>query len=606
MPPSVTDIRLKWATYSFMGLVALAAYSQASVQVIRRGAVLQEAHASKKFDQRLQDIARRGRILANDNRPLAVDDSTYVLHISFDKVPHSEGFFADLAEATGTPASEFRELALAGNKNADWRTPLTEEQSVKIQNLKTDWRADGVDIQPSHLRDYALADAAAGFVGQVKDGKPLNGLELSQNVALAGKNGVWVGYTDRSGAPLPMRNDPTKSTPKTDGVDIQTTIDYDLQQAAAREIRQAVDSNKADQGVAIVMDPSTGDVLALANWPSFDPTAEGGKGAGMTRTTDFNPAFQGFLEPGSMFKILTLAKALDSGAIKATDHFFCSGQATVGNRTFQCDKHEKHGDLTIADAIAKSCNVTASVWSRKVGHDGFVSYIEQLGLLEKPGLGLPHERGGLYNFHDAAPELQLALNGFGQAINVSPVGVASAFAMIGNGGKEMFPRLVSRIGDREFPPEVAGQVVHPEVANMVLKCMEAVIHTDEGTGKSLRIPGYLLAGKTGTAQRVGKGGGHVSNFIGFVPAEKPKVEILVMIDNPKNGNYYGASVAGPVFQNLAKTVIRRYAIPPTLSAQQMASMPPSMFAPTAQEAMALSQAISKPAVAVVPGGKTKS
>lgn len=604
MPPSITDLRLKWATYSFIGLVALAAYSQASVQVFRRGEVLKQAHDSKKFDLSVPDIARRGRILSADNRPLAQDNDTYMLQINFDKVPHSEGFFADLAEATGTPASEFRELALAGKKNAEWHTPLTQDQSDKIGDIKTNWRADGLDIKRSGLRDYALADAAAGIVGQFKDGKAIAGLEMSQNTALAGKNGVFSGYTDRSGAFLPTRMDPSKSSPKTDGVDIQTTIDYDLQQIAAQEIRKTVDEHQADQGVAIVMDPSTGDILAMANWPSFDPTVEGGKGAGMTRVSDFNPAFQGRLEPGSMFKTLTLAKALDSGAVKPSDHFYCSGETTVSGRTFQCDKHEKHGDLTITDAIAKSCNVTASVWSRRVGRDGFVSYVQDLGLLEKPGIGMPGETGGLYNFKDPSPELQLALNGFGQAINVSPVGIASAFCMIGNGGKEMFPRLITRIGTEEFPPEEAGQVVHPEAANMVLKCMEAVIHTDEGTGKGLGVPGYLLAGKTGTAQRIGKGGGHVSNFVGFIPADHPKAMILVMIDNPKAGGYYGAAVAGPVFHDLAKAVIRRYAIAPTLDPHQ-SMMPVSNFIPTPQDCAALSAAIAKPMVPANPSRSGK-
>jgi cell division protein FtsI/penicillin-binding protein 2 len=596
LPPSVTDTRLKWATYSFIGLVALAAYSQASVQVIRRGDVLALAHASKKFDLQIPDVAKRGRILSADNRPLAQDDDTYVLQMNFQRVPHSEGFFADLAEATGTPASEFRELALIGKRSAEWHTPLTQQQSDKIRIVKRKWRADGVDVKRSGLRTYALGESAAGIVGQIKGGHAVNGLERSQNIALAGKNGVFAGYTDKNGAFLPMRMDADKSAPKTDGVDVHTTIDFDLQQAAAHAIRKAVDDNNADQGIAIVMDPKTGDILALANWPSFDPAAEGGKGIGMTRTSDFNPAYQGALEPGSMFKVLTLAKALEDGVAKPLDHFRCAGHGSVGRRTFSCDKQEVHGDMTIAESIAKSCNVNASIWSRRIGRQDFISYITDLGLLEKPAIGMPQEIGGLYNFKDPSQELQLALNGFGQAINVSPVGIAAAFAMIGNEGKEMFPRLITRIGDQDFPPEAAGQIVHPETANIVMKCMTAVVHTEHGTGKTLQIPGYLLAGKTGTAQRVGKGGGHVANFVGFVPAEQPKAMILVMVDRPKSGLYYGASVAGPVFKSIAKAVIRRYAIAPTLDPREPSLMPASKFAPTLEEARALASAIKTPFV----------
>ena len=544
--------------------MALAAYSQASVQVFRRHYVLQEASKTKEYVQTVIDTAKRGRILCSDGRPLAQDDDSFTLQVNFQKVPQSDGFFADLAAATGTPASEFRELALEGKGNVVWHTPLSGSQSQKVKAVKTDWRANGLDIQPSHNRAYMLAESAAGIIGQVKDDEPLSGMELSQNTALAGENGKTVGLVDRTGSFLPMRLDQSESLPKTDGVDITTTLDFDLQQAASQALRKAVEVHEADQGVAIVMDPHTGDILAMANWPSFDPSAEGGKGPGMTRTSDKNPATQACLEPGSTFKLLTLAKALDMGVVKTSDHFYCGGSETVGNKTFQCDKGEHHGDMLIADAIAKSCNVTASKWSRRIGHDDFVKYIENLGLLEKPGLGLPFENHGRYNFSDPAQELQLALNGFGQAITVTPCSVAAAFCMLGNDGKLMYPRLIAKIGSHEFPPKEAMQVVKPESANLVVKCMEAVMDSPEGTGYALRIPGYRLAGKTGTAQviRAGESGGHVSNFVGLIPAQNPRALVLVMIDHPKNG-YYGAEVAGPVFKDIAKAVIRRYAIAPT-------------------------------------------
>ncbi|MEA2553054.1 MAG: hypothetical protein QOJ65_1230 [Fimbriimonadaceae bacterium] len=570
MPGSIFEDRMKLATYSFMGLIGLAAYSQASVQVFRRGDVLARARDSKKFELSVPSYANRGRILASDGRPLAQDEDSYVLQVNFERVPHSEGFFADLAEATGIPATEFRELALAGKGSREWRLPLSAAQSAKVKKVKSDWRANGLAIPRSGLRAYALAESAAGIVGQIRDKDPIAGMEASQNTALAGKDGVTVGFVDRTGAFLPMLIDKKSSIPKTDGVDIQTTIDYDLQQAASRAIRKAVETNKADQGVAIIMDPTTGDILAMANWPTFDPSVEGGKGLGMSVARDLNPAVQAVLEPGSMFKVLTLAKALDSGAIQPDEHFKCVGQETVGRKTFTCDRHEVHGNINITDAIAESCNVTASRWSRRVGYDDFVGYFEDLGLMEKPGIGLPGEVTGQFNYKETAKKLQLALVGFGQSINVTPAALAGAFSMIANDGKLMFPRLISRIGTQVIPPEQAAQVVSPESANTVLQCMEAVVESDEGTGKGLRIPGYRLAGKTGTAQRrdpitgrVGGGAGHVANFIGFVPAQHPKVSILVMVDHPTAGSFYGASVAGPVFKELAQASIRRFAIPPT-------------------------------------------
>lgn len=567
MSRSVTDNRLQWATYGLFGLVALSAYSQASVQVFRRSDVLAHARETKKFDLSSTEFAKRGRILSADTRPLAQDEDSYVLEMRFDKVPHSEGFFADLAEATGIPASEFRELALGDQKSREWKTALSSEQSAKVKKVKSFWRADGLDVRRSGLRSYPLAEAAACVIGQLQGTNAVAGLEMSQNTALAGKNGVTVGMTDRTGAFLPMRLDKKSSVPKVDGVDVQTTIDFDLQQAASRAIKKAVETNRADQGVALAIDPKTGDILAMACWPTFDPTVEGGKGPGMTQVRDLNPATQATLEPGSTFKILTLAKAFDEGVVHPGEHFYCPGSATVGKKTFRCDAHHgnrAHGNITTTQAISKSCNVTAAAWARSIGYDDFISYIEQLGLLEKPGLGLPGEVKGQFNYNDPAKQLHLSIVGFGQAINVTPIALASAFSMLGNDGKLMFPRLITRMGTKTFPPEEATQVIKPQAAHEVMDAMEAVIMSDEGTGRDLRIPGYRLAGKTGTAERIGRsGGGYVSNFVGFVPAQQPKAMILVMVDHPTAGAYYGASVAGPVFVDMAKATIRRFGIPPT-------------------------------------------
>lgn len=544
-------------------MIALTVYSQARVQLIGRTQILARAAETKRFNLSKTEYAKRGRILSADGKPLAQDDDRYELQVNFSKVPHSDGFFADLSAATGIPASEFRALAIGGG-GREWRKPLGPEQSRAVRQVKTNWRADGVDVQRGGRRSYALGGAAAGIVGLSTENGSISGLELSQDKALSGSDGVTIGLVDNTGAFLPMRLDKS-SVSKLDGVDVQLTVDFDLQQAAARAIKKAVVDNKADQGAAIVMDPATGDILAMANWPTFDPNTEGGRAPGMAAARDFNPSTMARFEPGSTFKILTLAKALDAGVVKETDTFYCSGQTIVRGWPLRCDAHHgqrAHGQLDITKAIAKSCNVTASVWSRRVGHKDFVHFIEDLGLLEKPGLGLPGEQKGDFNYSDYAKDLQLAIVGFGQAINTTPISLATAFASLANDGKCMYPRLISRIGNRQFPPEEALQVVSPKTAGIVMKTMEAVVMTDAGTGKSLRIPGYRLAGKTGTAQKIGKNTtGYVSNFVGYVPAEAPKALILVMVDNPKAGKYYGASVAGPVFVDLAKAVIRRYEIP---------------------------------------------
>jgi cell division protein FtsI/penicillin-binding protein 2 len=394
----------------------------------------------------------------------------------------------------------------------------------------------------------------------------VSGLERSQDQILAGSDGKMVGLADRAGNILPTRMDDA-SIPRRDGENIVLTIDSDLQAVAASAVKEAVEKNKADCGVAIVMDPKTGDVLAMANWPAMDPISlQGPKGV---VSPDTNPNYMSRLDPGSMMKVLTLAEALDKGVVSPMEHFHCAGTFQVDGKgkPVKCDSHHgnrAHGDLTPEEAIAKSCNICAAQWALRVGYDDFVRYIENLGLLKKLDVGLPYEAKGDFNYNDPAKRLQLACVGFGQSIAVPPLAMSSAFTILANRGMRMEPRLIARIGGVEVPRRQGGQVIRPETADKVLTFMQSVVETDEGTGKDLRIPGFRLAGKTGTAQRIGrKGGGYVANFIGYVPAVSPKAQILVMIDHPTSGSYYGATVAGPVFVKIARSVIRRYNIQPT-------------------------------------------
>jgi cell division protein FtsI/penicillin-binding protein 2 len=320
------------------------------------------------------------------------------------------------------------------------------------------------------------------------------------------------------------------------------------------------------------MDPKTGDILAMASWPSFDPNRPIEPATGRKRTPEFNSAYMSALEPGSTFKILSLAKALDEGVVQPNEDYYCRGTMTVGKTTIACDReHGSHGLIDPKMAIARSCNLAAATWAMRVGQEDFYKFIRQTGLLEKPGLGLPRESIGLYNEKEYAKQLQLANNGFGQSLNATPLALCAAFASLANEGKRVHPRLVAKVGEMPTPINPGSQVVSAESAQTVLRMMRAVLESDRGTGKSLRIPGYAIGGKTGTAQKKNfdtgsmKGGGYVSNFIGFVPAEKPEAVVLVMVDNPKGGSYYGSTVAGPAFKSIAQSVIRRLRIPPTVA-----------------------------------------
>jgi len=569
LPRRSKPSRVVLLTRVVFGMFVLAALSQARVQIVERNSIIDRATSTDRFMITRVEEPKRGLILTSDGKPLAEDEDTRVLNVDFRKIPRSNGFFMDISAATGIPAAEFMQLANSSVKHRTWRQPISAAEAKALQQVKTSWRADGISLAPSGRRVYPLGEAAASFVGVIRDGRPQGGLESGDNQLLSGKPGRLVGLVDRSGNFLPTRLD-SRSSPPRDGENITLTIDSELQTVAYDAIKKAVQDNKADQGVAIVINPSTGDLLAMANWPSYDPNAIGNAQA-PTQHYGFNPNYMAVLEPGSMFKILTLAKAFDKGVVTDNDFVACHGTLMVGKRSISCDSHHgnrAHGLLDPTMAIAKSCNVSAATWALRIGYDDYVRYMEQLGIMSRPNLGLPGERAGLFNYNDPAQQLHLATLGFGQSVNATPVQLAGAFAMLANQGLRMQPRLIKRLGDKDIPPVALGQIIRPETAEHVLTVMQSVIQSDAGTGKDLRIPGYILGGKTGTAQKVNRathsmrGGGYVSNFVGFVPGDKPQAVILVMIDNPKAGQYYGASVAGPVFVRLARTVIRRMDIPP--------------------------------------------
>lgn len=556
----------------------ITALAQANKQVFARDSILKLGEERGRLTHEVIDRAKRGSILSADDRPLAQNQDSALFSMRFDQVPNSPAFFMDLSEATGVPAAEFEALA-ANSKvlNREWRRPLSSEQARRAEAVKREWRADGLSIFKSRSRDYPLGWMASSIVGLFEDGGVSFGLERAMDDVLRGRNGKTIGMIDREGSFLPMRLD-RDSIKKQDGKPLVLTLDSELQAEAAMAVRNAVESNQAESGVAIVMDPKTGDILAMANWPSEDPSTRKSVKDGEKVSTGLNPNYMLKWEPGSTFKILTLAKALDDGIVTPNSTFSCKGVLNVWpGVNVHCDNHGRssraHGVIDPTMAIAKSCNVNAAWWAKQIGYEPMVSYLEALGLLEKTGVGLPGEISGSINRKEFAKGLQLATIGFGQSITVTPLGLIDAFCTLANEGVRMKPRIIKSIGGVETKLVSYPRTISAETSREVMRCMRAVVQSDSGTGKRLRIPGYELGGKTGTAQKIdGKTGskvkGYVSNFVGFVPALEPRAVILVMIDQPKKA-IYGSEVAGPVFMSIAKAVVRRLEIPPHVGGAEL-------------------------------------
>ncbi|MBC8066078.1 MAG: penicillin-binding protein 2 [Chlorobia bacterium] len=556
-----------------MAFFALAVYSQARVQAFGSQDIKRKAIKSNRFVVTDIDEPRRGQILSSDGKTLARDEGVFALHVNAEKVPKSPAFYLELGAAIEMSGSEIREVVSRSKGEIIWPATLTAEQKKKLDAVKSKWRADGLSADASGKRLYPLGSAASSIAGFLGNSETAKGIEKMLSMEIAGSEGISRGMIDRTGAFLPMRME-EDSTRRVDGSNVLLTVDSDLQQAAFDSVRRAVDANKAESGIAIVMDPKTGDVLAMANWPTFDPkTGQGPDG----KPADFNPNIMGHFEPGSTMKILTQAKAIEDQVVGPGWTWNCNGTLTKGPYQIRCDEHHgsrAHGTVNLEKAISLSCNVSAAQWACLIKFEPYHQFIKDLGLVDALDVPLPNAKSGSLFIEPVAKTHELMCWGFGQSMGVTPLALASAFTSLGNDGIWMKPRFVKSIGGKEQPTQEGKAVFSPETTHQVMRYMEAVIDSDRGTGKSLRIPGYRMAGKTGTAERKGrKGGGYVANFVGFLPADNPRAMILVMIDRPSTGKYYGATVAGPVFSDLARAVIRKYGLKPTSGTTEAVKKP---------------------------------
>lgn len=573
--PARNRAAFDWNLALMGGVFVVAAASQVKVMAFDAPAIQEKARNSKRFETVKTILARQGSLLTADGKPLARDHDRYELILEPENAPRTPAFYTALGRALGLPPSEIQSSMESGKKRAIWRLRLTEGQRSAFWATKSDYRADGIGIQYVGGREYPLGEAAAVLVGvdrgvlalKDEEGNPVKkhirtGLEGALHGAMEGTDGSMRGMRDHKGRLLPMRSEEVVA--KRDGDDVILTIEADLQREAYQALRDQVRAFRAERATAVVLNPRTGDVLALANYPSFDPTRAG------VRTVDQNAAVGVQLDPGSVFKPITLAIALQEGKVDPKTIGVCNGVGEFGGIPLKCDFHNgrrAHGPVDAYGAMAKSCNIMAARWATAVGRDRYLEYLEKLGLLRPQGSGIPGEVGGYVYRNDPAPLIQVSRWGMGQAITVTPLGLATALCPIANGGQIVRPRLVLEKEGASVPARVGERVFTAEAAAETRKAMQAVMEAPGGTGTKIKLVGYELAGKTGTAQRYnveggGYGDGNNSNFVGMVPADDPEAVIVVMVEKAKV-QQYGGLVAGPAFQRIAEAVVKRYRIPPT-------------------------------------------
>jgi cell division protein FtsI (penicillin-binding protein 3) len=525
---------------------------------IRQGQHL-AARAMQQYERLLPVLSRRGTIYDRAGRELAVSLRVSSVFAQPAAVPDPARAARLLAPVLHQSPRELQ-ARLRSDKPFVW---LQRQLEPKQAEAVADLNLKGIGLAPESRRYYPRQDLGAHVLGIVGvDERGLEGVEHLYDDLLGGKPEYIAAQQDALGRLIYREESPE---PKAPIFDVYLTIDEVLQYIAERELARAVERSRAKAGTALILDPYTGEVLALANRPTFDPNAYRGAGLPARR----NRAATDYFEPGSVFKVILAAAALEEGVIRPGDQFHGENGAIVVNRTTIRD-HEKYGWLTVRDILAQSSNVGAIKIGQKLGKSLFYHYISGFGFGTVTGVDLPGETPGLIRRPKSWSALSLPVLSLGQEISVTPLQLAAAFGAVANGGQLVRPHVVRglRAGGqgRAVEPAVIRRVISPETSTALLDMLKAVV--EEGTGKEAALPEHTVAGKTGTAQKVENGRySHrkvVASFIGAVPAEQPRLVILVVIDEPEVLRW-GGSIAAPAFREIAREALQYLKVPPSPS-----------------------------------------
>ncbi|MDP9101819.1 MAG: penicillin-binding protein 2, partial [Actinomycetota bacterium] len=424
----------------------------------------------------------------------------------------------------------------------------------------------GIGTLPEPKRIHPAGDVAANVVGFMdRDGmQGLAGVEYGWGSVLAGRDGRATAETDRAGRVIP--NGVQSRVPPVPGRDIELTLDRDLQWYAQQTLTAKVAETKALNGAVIVLDVRTGEVLAMASTPTFNPDAT----SPVTDAARRNTAIGDTYEPGSVNKVITAAAALEAGIVTPSTVITVPNTYQVAGHTLHDAEQHPLEHLTFAGVIAKSSNIGTVQVAQQLGPDRLYAALRNFGFGTLSGLGLPGEQRGFVPKPASWSGTSIATIPIGQGLSVNALQVASVYAAVANDGVRVTPNIIKALADGTgrmvaVAPATARRVVPSSVATTLRSILEAVI-TDQGTAPLAAVPGYRIAGKTGTAQRPdghgGYGGGYTASFVGMAPADAPRLVCAVVIQAPQHP-YFGGLVAAPVFHDVMGFALRSFAIPPT-------------------------------------------
>lgn len=558
-----TKVRVVLIGLCLLGLSIPVARRAFQLQV-REAAQLRE-WAENNYLREVEIPPRRGRILDRKGHELATTADLDSVFCNPRQLAHVPGATAKLAKALRMDVREL-DKSLAGKKALyfAWvKRRVTPQESKAVAALGL----PGVGMRKEPRRVYPSGALAATVVGHAGlDGKGLEGVELAFEKALHGTGMEMVGVHDRLGRDLLV--DGAIDASSSAGKDLVLTLDRYLTFETERVLAEAVRKHNAKAGMAVMMDPGTGDILAMASVPTYNPNDPSDAAKRGARNRTISDTF----EPGSTLKAFTFAAALDAGKVRPDDRIDCQmGQLAVGKFRIR-DDHPK-GVITATEVLKHSSNIGTIKVARRIGREALWNALDRFGFGRPTHLGLPGERRGILRPVSRWGEIEFATHAFGQGLTVTPVQLAAGFAAIASLGVYRPPRIALHYVGPDGAPEPVERpegatserrVMSERAARTLLAMMEGV--TEDGTAKAAAIPGYPVAGKTGTAQKVTNGrydpSKYLGSFVGIVPADAPRLVIAVMIDEPQ-GIRYGGVVAAPAFKTIAETALRYLGVAPT-------------------------------------------
>ena len=524
---------------------------------------------AEDLHERERDIkAARGRIIDATGKILATNKSVCTISVIHSQIDEPEKVIAALQKELGLTEEEVRKRVEKVSSIERVKTNVDKETGDRIRA----YGLSGIKVDEDYKRYYPLdtmASTVLGFTGA--DNQGILGLEVKYDSYLQGTSGKILTLTDARGIEIENAGE-TRLEP-VNGYDLYISMDSKIQQYCEQAAEKAYIKKQADEVSVIVMNPQNGEIMAMVNYPEFnlnepftlieemgaDGTESADKKQELLNRMWRNPCISDTYEPGSTFKIITAAAALEEGVVSLTDQFYCPGYKLVEDRRIRCAKTSGHGAETFETGIMNSCNPVFIELGERLGVENYYKYFKQFGLTQKTGIDLPGEAATIMHKQENVGPVELATISFGQSFQITPIQLVTTVSSIINGGTRITPHFGVEVRETDgtlvetFSYDKREEICSGETSETMQYLLEKVV--SEGGGKNAKIEGYAIGGKTATSQTLPRSEHrYISSFLGFAPADDPKVLVIAIINNPK-GTYYGGLIAAPVVKEIMENIL---------------------------------------------------